>query len=242
MIETLKQSQLEIDFNESGHTYRLKSDPGLQFTSCTTFIGSFFEPFDEIKIATKLVNTHPRYRDYSVESLVAQWHAKRDAGTAAHEELQEYIETRGLPALPKASQGVTWFEEYRQRLGPGWEYLSEFIVYDTDTSLAGTIDLVAFNADEKKAALLDWKTNKKIDRTSYNGKCGLKPPSAQLMDCNFIHYSLQLSLYKQLFEKAFGTRVGDILLVHLKETGCDAYSCDDLGEYIDAMIEYAPNL
>ncbi len=239
MLESLKKSQLEIEFNESDHTYKLKSDAGIQFNGCTTFIGSFFEPFDEVKIATKLVKTHYRYRDYTVESLIDEWHARTNAGTDAHKEIQAYIENQESPTLPKANQGVAWFEEYRERQGPGWNYLSEFFVYDTDARLMGTIDLVAFNETEKKVALLDWKTSRKIDRTSYMGKCGIKPPSAQLMDCNFVHYNLQLSLYKRLFEKSFEVSVENLLLLHLKETECVAMFCKDLGDSVDAMIEYS---
>ena len=239
MLEDLNRSQLEIAFNEDDHTYTLKSDPGIEFNSCTTFIGSFFEPFDEVKIATDLVNNHFKYRNYTVESLIAEWHARRDAGTAAHSEIQAYIENEESPALRKAKHAVAWFENYRERQGPGWTYLSEFIVYDTDSRLMGMIDLVAFNEAEKTAVLLDWKTSRKIKRTSYREKCGTSPPSAQLMDCNFVHYNLQLSLYKRLFEKSFDASVDNLLLLHLKETECVAMFCNDLGDSIDAMIEYS---
>ena len=42
-------------FDEPTHVYSLKDAPEIEFTSATTFIHRFFEPFNREKVATKLL-------------------------------------------------------------------------------------------------------------------------------------------------------------------------------------------
>ena len=58
-----------IVLNKDTHEYRLLSEPELTFTSVTTFVDSFFEGFDSLKIATNLVQNHPRYAGYTVDEF-----------------------------------------------------------------------------------------------------------------------------------------------------------------------------
>ncbi|MDP6170318.1 MAG: hypothetical protein QF780_09945, partial [Candidatus Marinimicrobia bacterium] len=57
----------DIVLNEELHEYRLIDRPEASFTSVTTYVEHFFEGFDALKIATKLVNNHPRYSDHTIE-------------------------------------------------------------------------------------------------------------------------------------------------------------------------------
>ena len=74
---------------------------------------------------------------------------------------------------------------------------AEKLVFNEELGLAGTIDLLARSKKDKSIVILDWKTNKRIIKESPFGKYGLKPIS-HLMDINFNHYSLQLSIYQYL--------------------------------------------
>ena len=39
-----------ISLDRENHIYKLKSNPNLEFTSVTTFVSQFFEPFNAEKI------------------------------------------------------------------------------------------------------------------------------------------------------------------------------------------------
>ena len=45
----------DITLDVQNHEYKLKTNSDISFTSVTTFINSFFEPFDDIKISNHLV-------------------------------------------------------------------------------------------------------------------------------------------------------------------------------------------
>ena len=51
-----------ISLERESHTYNLASNPDLEFTSATTFVGQFFEEFNPLKVATRLVAKSPKYR------------------------------------------------------------------------------------------------------------------------------------------------------------------------------------
>ena len=49
----------DIKLEHENHEYKLKNHPDIIFTSVTTFVNSFFEPFDEVKVSNHLVNNVP---------------------------------------------------------------------------------------------------------------------------------------------------------------------------------------
>ena len=51
----------DIKLEIENHEYQLVNQPEFNFTSVTTFVGSFFEPFDEVKVC--LLYTSPSPRD-----------------------------------------------------------------------------------------------------------------------------------------------------------------------------------
>ena len=62
----------DIKLEIENHEYKLINQPDLNFTSVTTFVGSFFEPFDEVKVANHLVNNVPKYFAETPESIMRQ--------------------------------------------------------------------------------------------------------------------------------------------------------------------------
>jgi len=73
----------------------------------------------------------------------------------------------------------------------------ELVVYSNQYMVAGMADRVL--VERPYVDLSDYKTNKKLDRESYysqrDGRKMMFPPINNLMDCNFMHYQLQLSIY-----------------------------------------------
>jgi hypothetical protein len=119
---------------------------------------------------------------------------------------------------------------------------NEFIVYDRDWGLVGTIDFLCYNKIKDCYAILDWKTSKKFEHTNRYQK--MKEPFNTEDDCNCNHYSMQLSLYKAILEKHCPSmKIGEMMLVQIpcKETAkSEIFLCKDysqkLIEYLDSRI------
>ncbi len=60
-----------ISLDEELHKYNLVNQPEVSFTSVTTYVEYFFEGFDAKKIATKLVRSHPKYSNTSVDKSLS---------------------------------------------------------------------------------------------------------------------------------------------------------------------------
>ena len=228
-----------IILNEELHEYRLMDRPEASFTSVTTYVEHFFEGFDALKIATKLVKNHPRYSDHTVESLMAKWNATAEYGTKVHHEIEKWIKEGIEPEDKKAIQGRNWLAQYELR--SDMDVLSEVIVYSTELSIAGTVDILAKDNATGEYDIIDWKTSKKIETASYGKKMGTHPSTSHVMDCNFYHYSLQLSLYRYILEQYYDLKIHNQLIAHLKDDGVHAlvtpYMIDEINEMLSHREE-----
>ena len=205
----------DISLRKDTHVYNLSSRTDISFTSVTTFVDQFFEKFDAQKIANKLVNSHPKYLGKTVESLLGDWEMARQHGTNVHQEIEDWIKKDIQPIEAQSIAGVRWIKDYK-KIG-NIELLSEVIVYSIELGIAGTLDLLALNKNTNQYEIIDWKTSKKISKEPFNRKVGIKPETKSIMDCNYYHYALQLSLYRYILEEFYGLVVRDQLIAHLKD-------------------------
>ena len=115
--------------------------------------------------------------------------------------------------------------------------IPELIIYSEKLKLAGTIDLVIYNKLTNQISLIDWKTNKKINQTSFRkSETGLKWPTQKLPDCNFTHYTLQLSMYQYILKNTYNVDVNGTFLIHLKENKFEIYKCQFMESMITKML------
>jgi len=77
-----------ISLIKESHKYVLKGHPELEFSSVTTEVEKYFEPFDEVAIATNLCSTHHNYIGMDPGDLISKWHAARDHGSKVHDEIE----------------------------------------------------------------------------------------------------------------------------------------------------------
>tara|TARA_Y100000034_G_C6859355_1_gene390901 strand:- start:64 stop:777 length:714 start_codon:yes stop_codon:yes gene_type:complete len=223
-----------ISLEEKEHIYRLKDDPKFVFTSSTTFLGQFFEPFNQEKIATNLIANVPKYRNMSKDELLDTWKTSAGVGTIVHKELEDKIILDKDVIHPKALQGVQWMDDV---LPPWLEVFAEVIIYSKELALAGMIDVLLHDPHTDEYVIVDWKTNKKISKESYKGKKGIHPITKSVDDCNFIKYSLQLSLYKYLLETYYGLHVKNLFIVHLQPTKYTQIKCPYMDDLLKQMLE-----
>jgi len=223
-----------IVLDKDAHEYNLLTQSDLAFTSVTTFVDQFFEGFDSEKIATNLVETNPRYAGRTVESLIAEWAAAGEHGTQVHDEIDNWIKNGIEPIETKAINGKKWLQNYK--LKSDINVLSEVIVYSTELKIAGTVDILALDKTTGRYELIDWKTSKKIETVSYGYKMGTSRTTDAVMDCNFNHYALQLSLYRYLLENYYDIDVHNQLIVHLQDDGARSLVAPYMQDHIVAML------
>jgi len=123
------------------------------------------------------------------------------------------------------------------------EMLISYIDPDGILCIAGQSDLVVKNGNHIR--ILDHKTNKKLKQKSYFDPKKkkyqmMKYPLNNIMDCNFLHYTLQLSLYAWMLQKQNPDLIIDELrIVHFTHDGeVNEYVLEYLKSDIEKMLKY----
>lgn len=238
----------DIFFEEETHRYT--DSLGTNYQSATGWIHQFAPETDWDTIAAKKAakeGTTP-------EALRAEWDYRGKyacaLGTECHA-VMEYLWKRknynGNMNIMKQYEGMPeefigrkemckkLYDKMKNRYVP---IANEFIVNDPEFGLCGTIDFIAYNQMTGKYGILDWKTSKSFDTSNSWGKKMLAPFD-DLDDCNVVHYSLQLSLYKYILEKYTNIRIGELTLFALPKNGFPllAQPCLDLSSRIKQFLE-----
>lgn len=121
----------------------------------------------------------------------------------------------------------------------------EYLIYfnSDDLHLAGQIDLIIKSGNE--IVLVDHKTNKKIDQKSgFNATsksyAKMKYPLNTLYDCNFYHYSMQLSTYAWMLQQINPSFIiKDLILNHYDHNGNNTiYHCNYLKDEVERMLHF----
>ena len=105
----------------------------------------------------------------------------------------------------------------------------------------GTIDLLMYDEKSDSYIIVDWKTSSKIATSAYRHKTGNHDITRNLEDCNFNHYSLQLSLYRYILENYYGLKVTNQMIVHITDTDCRGYITPYLSNHIKLMAQQQIN-
>ena len=123
------------------------------------------------------------------------------------------------------------------------EYLISIESKDKVLRLAGQIDLII--KQDNEITIVDHKTNKKIDLksgfdTNTKASAKMKYPLNNLMDCNYYHYSLQLSTYAWMLQKLHTEFViKDLILNHYDHNEKNTlYHCDYLKDDVERMLKH----
>jgi len=182
-----------------------------------------------------------KYWGQTVEQIKELWEKNRNsaagAGTDIHYEIECFM---NHPELPHHYTHKELFEENVKQLldasnntntiieTPEWEYFLQFVqtfpelkpyrtewmVYDEDVKLAGSIDMVYENLDGT-LSIYDWKRSANITKINSWNKYAIPHCISQFPDSNFWHYALQLNTYKTILERKYGKIIKDLYLVRL---------------------------
>jgi len=230
-----------IQFFEEGHKYVILDDPKVKYTSVTTWNHTLFEQFNADAIIDTMMKSKGwkeghKYWGLTKEQIKSQWNTNRDAvagaGTDLHFEIEcfnnnkrfkipytnkqlydMYISKNGEKLLlkPLEWQYFINFVKDHPHLKP---YRTEWLVYNEDIKISGSIDMVYENPDGT-LSIYDWKRAKNITRINNFNKFALPPQICHLPDSNFWHYALQLNTYKAILEQKYNKKIKDLFLVRL---------------------------
>lgn len=226
-------------FDEPTHKYSIITDLGSSYTSVTTWNHSHFAHFDADAIIKKMMsgknwNSKNKYWGLTSEEIKDQWQQNATnvsgAGTNMHFDIECFMNQPLLKDKPYSHKDLLELYDATEReLGPPeWNhfiqfarafpdlvpYRTEWMIYDEDLKLAGSIDMVYENPDGT-LMIYDWKRCKDIAKTSNFNKYALTESINNLPDTNYWHYSLQLNTYKAILERKYEKKVTALYLVRL---------------------------
>jgi len=123
------------------------------------------------------------------------------------------------------------------------EYLISYMSDDKLLRLAGQIDLLAISGNQ--FWILDWKTNKEIKQksgfnTQTKSTSKMLYPLNNLDDCNYWHYTLQLSTYAWMIQQLRpDLNLQELIMVHFDHNGKQTvYHLDYLKDEVEKMFKH----
>ncbi len=258
-----------IRFYNKGHKYEIMTDPNSKYTSVTTWCHSHFPKFDPDAVVKNIMNSKGwgpghKYWGQTAEEIKASWKnngtSVAEAGTNLHEQIENFMNDKRfqfdysqkelgeiyitdnrhkLNDLPKEWQYFINFVKDYPQLKP---YRTEWMIYDEDVKLAGSIDMVYENPDGT-LSIYDWKRSKEISKINTFNKFATNPLIGHFHDTNFWHYSLQLNTYRKILESKYGKKVTKLCLVRL-HPDADSYELLDvplLDKELELLFEERKN-
>ena len=231
-----------INLDESTHTYTI--DGETDYISVTSWNHSHFEAFDSDRIIKRMMSgknwKESKYYGMDAEQIKNLWNKNRDeastAGTKMHFDIECFYNK--IPVNNTSIEFLYFknFEKDHPNLKP---YRTEWMIYDKDIRMAGSIDIIWKNEDGTYT-LGDWKRCSKILKT--NNWAHAKTMCIQhIEDCNFWHYSLQLWAYKTILEKNYQIEIKNMFLICLhpnnENNSYIKYEIPDLSKEIKNLFE-----
>lgn len=172
-----------------------------------------------------------------------------ERGTKIHAELENALYKAGANvSLKKYGIGGKFecrkdYTELDLPYGVYPEYLISRQSNDGVLRIAGQIDLLVKNGN--KIIICDYKTNEKIDmksgfNTQTKSSAKMLYPLNNLDDCNYYHYTLQLSTYAWMIQKLNPDfEIEDLILIHYDHSGnVTQYHLDYLKDEVERMLAF----
>ena len=218
-----------IFFDEEPHIYYV--DSKAIGCSVTTLVHRFFPKFEPDTIIHRMMNgrnwnSSNKYYGMTPDEIKQTWeNLGKEAtteGTKLHKSIEVYYNNMHsnpsfcLPSDDEQSDEYKMFLNFAKEHTHLKPYRTEWEVFDETSDIAGSIDMI-FENDDGTLSIYDWKRTKEIKlKNPYKSK-GFSHLQ-NFDDCNYIHYSLQLNIYKYILEKHYGVHIRDMFLVCMHPT------------------------
>ena len=220
-----------IVFIEEGHKYIINGETTNTYTSVTSFVKSQFPSFDPDFVIKRMKNSpkwpESKYFKMTDEEIKEMWNKSASVatteGTGLHKNIELYL--NGQLENEPDSDEWGYFKQFINNFNEEW-YRSEWMIYDEDSRICGTLDFMAKNPDGT-FTIIDWKRSKNIS----------EPRSLFISNTSYWHYTLQLNLYKYILEKNYNMSISKLLIVQMHpETGLNVYKIPDYQTKLKQMI------
>lgn len=242
-LENKHKRDERIRFEEKPHLYYIDGSTD-GYISATTLIHSFFDKFDSDKIINKMMESPywstSKYYGLSKDTIKKIWERNGKevayAGTKMHLHIEHfYNDVDVRDESIEFKYFLKFYDDHPQLKA----YRTEWTIFDTTLKLAGSIDMLYID-DNGDYHIYDWKRCKKIDKENKYQKALY--PINYLDDCNYVHYSLQLNLYRKLLKLNYNIEVKSMFLVqlHPENNSYVKYECPIMDKEI--MIIFASRL
>lgn len=232
-----------ITFDEIPHVYTIlgKTD----YISVTTYIHGHFEQFNADKVIQNMMKsskwTESKYYGMEKEEIKQLWKkngiASAEAGTKLHSDIENYYNNNEQENNSLEYKYFLQFASDHAHLTP---FRTEWMVWDSDFKIAGSIDMV-FKNEDGTLSIYDWKRCKEIIKYPVYTKFAKTKCISDVIDSNYWHYSLQLNMYKFILEKNYDVKIKDMYLICLHpENETNNYQkieVNDMSNEINNLLE-----
>ena len=223
-----------IEFVEEGHKYYLDGEPlDISVTGLIESVASeHFDPDAALRVMKRPGKwPNVKYADVAPDGTLTPWtdarikktwtdngKAASDLGTDLHGKIELYL--NGEPLVyddkrtnePEFGYFLKWWEA---RQAEGYEaYRTEWVIFDADVRLAGSIDFVMRNTVTGKYAIVDWKRCQ-TKEAGFAKSFGRKflAPLASVDQHKLNKWSLQVNVYREILETRYGLDIDSMAMV-----------------------------
>lgn len=207
MTPTVPNPTVPVGYDDASHRYYFN---GLTYLSATQIVEKFRQPFDIEERSAYMADRYGKTQQYWKDKWRDVNELSKVRGSLIHseQEKREY-QKKFLEFDAYANNGPQVVPVYRTtavyaNLLDG--NYPEMLLWRHDEQIAGRSDKITIWSTKHKryADIGDYKSNKKLNTESWQEKDGSRRmmlgPVSHLMDCEMVHYGLQLSLYQYMLE------------------------------------------
>jgi len=200
------------------------------YIGVTSFISTFFKLFDAERIAFFVAKAQGKTK----EEVLKEWEGLEEIGSLIHQEIEEYLLIGISSELNIRSQHAIDYinEKYHSE---EFSLYPEVKITSEKFKLRGVIDLLVYNNITKEITIIDWKTNKNINKS--RGR-EVKNATKDIMDKKINKFYLQLLLYKEILKES-QLNVNHINIIHLTDNKfSELEPVQNLSSAITEMLKY----
>lgn len=241
-----------VTFVESNHTYLIDNQPSSSL-SVTKLLKQFKKPFEKEKIAARVAKRD----NIPVNDLLNRWQSDNLYSTTLGSILHKYIENYYCNKKAKIDIGCEGLTtEHKQKILSNIPLLinqfhnfykdnsnllcvkSEVVLGDVDdTRVCGMSDMLSYNTDTDSLEILDFKTNKKMQKKSPYGT--LMFPFDDMSEGEINEYTIQLNTYKFFVEKYTNLKISNLKIVwfNVANENYEVFELADIQDKIKKMFE-----
>lgn len=203
------------------HEYSIEGIEGKPI-SVTKLVHKYFPEFNAPRVISNMMgskkwSTSP-YFGMTAQAIEKKWKddgkEASELGTAMHKNIELYFNKLLLEndSTKEFNMFLDFWAIFSRKYPNFKPYRTEWLIYDEDIKLAGSVDFVLTN-NNNEIIILDWKRSKEIKANNVWEKGNY--PFDQLHNCNYVHYTLQLNLYRHILENKYGKKVLGMAIVIL---------------------------